>query len=219
MYFYWFRSTFLAHTTFPIIHCVLSFIFLVSEQFFGKFFSIVTKLKSSVLSLLFYYLRKVINKHNKNKITHRLQDSMIFFDQLKAVEQRSWLNRRMLSFTIYCDTFQMYCPSCCLGILFQYPASQQYNFINSFSQTRWKLLKSTFLGHWRLYQWPIIRVSPQTSGFFGCRVFSLPHQDLTAVFLRTNSCIWEPVKVWMRTIPNRSISGKKQTVKSTVFIG
>lgn len=109
----------------------------------------MTKLKSSFLSLLFYYLRKVINKHNKNKITHRVQDSMIFFDQLKAVEQRSWLNRRMLSFTIYCDTFQMYCPSCCLGILFQHPASQQYNFINSFSQTRWKLLKSTCLGHWR----------------------------------------------------------------------
>lgn len=169
MYFYWFRSIFLAHTTFPIIHCVLSFIFLVSEQFFGKFFSIVTKLKSSVLSLLFYYLRKVINKHNKNKITHRLQDSMIFFDQLKAVEQRSWLNRRMLSFTIYCDTFQMYCPSCCLGILFQHPASQQYNFINSFSQTRWKLLKSTFLGHWRA-----LSVAYNTSFSTDFRVFWVP---------------------------------------------
>lgn len=106
------------------------------------------KIKILYFSLLFYYLRNVINKYNKNKITHRLHDSMIFFDQLKTVEQRSWLNRRMLSFTIYCNTFQMYCLSCCLRILCQHPASQQYDFINGFSQTRWKLLKSTFLGHW-----------------------------------------------------------------------
>lgn len=174
------------------------------------------EIKILCFSLLFYYLRKVINKYNKNKITHRLHDSMIFFDQLKAVEQRSWLNRRMLSFTIFCDTFQMYCLSCCLGILFQHPASQQYDFINSFSQTRWKLLKGTFLGHWwalsAAYN-TIFRVFPQTSGFFGCltRTSLLCSYTPTAVFMSLWKCEWQ-----FQTDPSVE---KKQTVKSTVFIG